>query len=246
MITYVESVVVRGEILARLGRGREAVSMARRAFSLSEGLAGRYPAEPVHSFATVEISVALGTFLHGVGLEDEAHDAFRTGYERGRSLKGRFPDRFPEIHETPTRAAARFGRFLLSADEPRLRDPIRAAALASEAIDLSPGSAEAWSVLGEAHYRARHWDEAIAALSRVVDKERDVAPSIALLLAMAHWQRGDEGRAITLRRKAIALFDGKPTTDAAWARLRDEAAELITYHSWPFAGARPDDWAASH
>ena len=76
--------------------------------------------------------------------------------------------------------------------ESNVRDDAKALALAGKALDLLPDSGDMWNVVGEAHFRARHWDEAIKALTKAGELRLDENVTGWYHLAMAFWQKGDE------------------------------------------------------
>ena len=57
-----------------------------------------------------------------------------------------------------------------------------------------------WNVVGEAHFRARHWDEAIKALTKAGELRLDENVTGWYHLAMAFWQKGDEQNAPMVRQ----------------------------------------------
>jgi tetratricopeptide (TPR) repeat protein len=86
-------------------------------------------------------------------------------------------------------------RLLATTCDPQLRDTTRAVSLATKAAELSPKEAAIWNTLGMVRYRAGEWREAIAALEKAMELRSGGDANDWLLLAMAHWQRGDRDAA---------------------------------------------------
>jgi serine/threonine protein kinase/WD40 repeat protein len=117
----------------------------------------------------------------------------------------------------------------------RLRDPARAVELAQKAVKLAPKEAICWNTLGVAHYRAGHWKEAIAALTRSMELQKGALESYdTFFLAMAHWQLGEKEKARQRydwaaqwldKNKDRLLGDGVCLEELN--RFRAEAAELV-------------------
>jgi tetratricopeptide (TPR) repeat protein len=113
------------------------------------------------------------------------------------------------------------------------RDPKRAVALATKAVELSPRSWHIWNTLGVAHYRAGAWRAAVVALEKVIE----IPPSKGgdsndwFFLAMAHWQLGDKAEARRWYDKAVPWMEkNMPQDDEVHdelRRFRAEAADLL-------------------
>src|SRR5262249_17898339 len=97
-----------------------------------------------------------------VGLE--ARIRFYIGREQWDKVladKAEMVRKSPRSHQLRIQLAM----MLLECRDPALRDPRRAVELAREAVQLKPDEDGSRVVLGQAHYRAGEWKEAVAALT---------------------------------------------------------------------------------
>jgi len=97
--------------------------------------------------------------------------------------------------------------YLATCREPLVRDPERAVALASRAVQLNAGNADAWNTLGVAHYRAGDCKTAIAALEKATQLSNGGDGTDWFFLGMAQWQVGDMDKAHTCYDKAVQWTD---------------------------------------
>jgi serine/threonine protein kinase/tetratricopeptide (TPR) repeat protein len=111
---------------------------------------------------------------------------------------------------------------------PRLRNPVRAVALAREAVEKAPQEGTIWNTLGVALHRTGDWEAAIVALEKAEALEPDkYLAHNGFFLAMAHRQRGESDPALRWYHKAVAWMDKNgPEDDLLW-RFRAEAAGLL-------------------
>jgi hypothetical protein len=92
---------------------------------------------------------------------------------------------------------------------------------------LAPLVSESWEVLGEAEYRAGHWDAAIEALDRSAKLGFAVGPEEAFFRAIAHWQVGHKKEARQWYDRAVGGMDRQRSRNDDLRRLRAEAAALL-------------------
>jgi serine/threonine protein kinase/tetratricopeptide (TPR) repeat protein len=120
---------------------------------------------------------------------------------------------------------------LVANPDPRRRDPVRAVALAKEAIELAPRDDRFddrfWYLLGVAHYRAGHWKEAVGALNRSQGLGPGLQSESDFFLAMAYWQQGKRKKARQWYDQAVQWMDKSQPKDKELRRVRAEAAELL-------------------
>jgi serine/threonine protein kinase/WD40 repeat protein/Tfp pilus assembly protein PilF len=104
----------------------------------------------------------------------------------------------------------------------------RALAWARGAVDLDLKNGSYWNTLGVAHYRAGNWDDAIKALSKSheIDRDREFAHN-AFFLAMAHWQRGEKEEARRWQADAVRWMEKHAPSNAELRRFRAEAEQLV-------------------
>src|SRR5262249_26787852 len=82
---------------------------------------------------------------------------------------------------------------LVTAADPKVRDPRQAAQLAAKAVELSSDDGAYWKTLGVARFRAGQWAEAVVALDSTMKKLPKADDSaLWFFLAMAHWQAGQK------------------------------------------------------
>jgi Flp pilus assembly protein TadD len=116
---------------------------------------------------------------------------------------------------------------LANGPDPGARDPSRAVALASRAVEEEPEKASYWNTLGVAYYRAGDCQSAIVALEHAVELGADGTGFDHLFLAMAHARRGDhEGARLWLRR-GDDWIETHRRDHLELRRLRDEANDLV-------------------
>jgi serine/threonine protein kinase/Flp pilus assembly protein TadD len=135
---------------------------------------------------------------------------------------------------------------LATSSAAEFRDPKRAVALATKAVELAPkgrliwntlGAAHyragdwkaaiIWNTLGAAHYRAGDWRAAITALEKSMELGQGGDALDWFFLAMAHWQLGNKEQARTWHDKAVAWMDKHMPDNDELKRFRAEAAELL-------------------
>src|SRR5262249_43661708 len=144
---YAEAHNSLGGALCRKGEVDEGIACFRKAIKLD-------PKSAVAHFN-------LGNALRNQGKLDAALDEYREALR----LEPAAADARKQLTVTLNKRA-----WILATDpDPRKRDPGRAVKLAREAVGLAPRNAGAWNILGAAHYRAGHWEAALAALQKSMD-----------------------------------------------------------------------------
>ena len=120
---------------------------------------------------------------------------------------------------------------LATCPDPKLRDPDRALTTAKKAVELAPKEASQWKTLGLAHYRAREWASAIAALQESMKLRKGGDSALWFFLAMAHWQLDHKEEAAKWYAEAVKWMDKNAPQDEELQRFRTEAAELLKMES---------------
>jgi serine/threonine protein kinase/tetratricopeptide (TPR) repeat protein len=118
-------------------------------------------------------------------------------------------------------------RLLATSADSKVRNPSRAVALASKAVELGPKSGHFWNTLGAAHYRAGAWEAAIAALNRSMKLRKGGDSFDWFFLAMAHWRLGDKVQARKWYDRAIQWMEKNVPRNEELRRFRAEAGELM-------------------
>lgn len=116
---------------------------------------------------------------------------------------------------------------LATCAEVELRDASRAVALASEAVKITPLSAENWNTLGTAHYRSGDYRAAITAVNRAVALRRRDDSFDWFVLAMAHWKLRDKDQARKCYDEGLRRIQTNRRDRGELSRFQSEAAELL-------------------
>ena len=119
---------------------------------------------------------------------------------------------------------------LANCSDPKLRDPARAVDLAEKAIAVDPKSRYLANTLGVANYRARRWQDAIAALNSSMELDNGGGSYDWFFLAMAYWQLGDKDQARDSFHRGVEGMDkaaAKYGNDEELRRFQSEAEELL-------------------
>jgi serine/threonine protein kinase/uncharacterized protein HemY len=109
----------------------------------------------------------------------------------------------------------------------RFTGAAEALSLAGEVVKAAPKVAKCWYVLGVAQYRAGHWQQAIAALTKCMDLSKGGDASDWFFLAMAHEQLGHKEEARQWFDRAVRWMDKYLPSPEELRRFRAEAAKLL-------------------
>jgi serine/threonine-protein kinase len=112
-------------------------------------------------------------------------------------------------------------------EDPRLRDPQQAVAMALRAVQLEPQEGNFWNTLGAARYRARQWNESVEALEKSMALRQGGDPYDWFFLAMAHRQLGQKDEARRWYRQTEAWREKHRQGGYELHLLQAEAAELL-------------------
>jgi tetratricopeptide (TPR) repeat protein len=200
------------DTLRTMGRLDEAEACLRRAIELAK------KHDPTGSYWGV-LYEKLGTVCHDLRRDNDAAEAFREAgvrYEKEDRLK-------PDVIWQKRLYAS----FLTRCPAVQFRDSERAIVLAKQALQAAPQVPEGWQILGEAEYRAGHWEAAIEALDHETRLGTKDSPGLALYLAMAKRQLGRRAEARRLYDQAVGWIKQRPSRDEDLLRLRAEAAALL-------------------
>jgi tetratricopeptide (TPR) repeat protein len=125
---------------------------------------------------------------------------------------------------------------LSTISETKLRDPQRAIALASAAVEAVPTRGDYRGTLGTAQYRAGDWKAAIANLEQAIQlrKTDDARHAFnGFFIAMAQSQLGEKNKAREWYDKSVAWMNQGLADDAVLTRVQSEAAELLGIKAKP-------------
>ncbi len=131
------------------------------------------------------------------------------------------------------RSLNNYAWFLASCPQIEFRDPVKSIKLAQEAISLAPDQWEYWNTLGVARYRARQWNEALAALDRSCQLGGGGNAFDFFFIAMAHYQLGQKEKADEFYVKAVHDSEGGSPLLEPVHHLRQEAEGLLGKRSEP-------------
>jgi tetratricopeptide (TPR) repeat protein len=126
---------------------------------------------------------------------------------------------------------------LATCQDPAVRDPARAVAMAEEVVAARPRVGAFWNTLGLAKLRAGDWAGAQAALEESMRLCGGGQRCDWLAVALVRWHRGDPADARRWYEGASGRTDGPPGhPDPVAAELQAEVASLLDP---PSAGSRP-------
>ena len=208
-----------GHLKRATGFRVEASDAYGQAVALREKLVERTPTHFQFARALAASYVALGHLCHEQG-QSEAAESW---YEKATATYRGFLKRNPDNPATCNDLAW----LLVTCPEPSFRDLAQALALARTAVGRSPQIGTFRRTLGIVYYRAGNWNETIAALKKATQPHRPGDASDGLVLAMAHWQRGDKVEARTWYTQAIDWMDKYKSQDDDLRRFRAEAEDLL-------------------
>jgi eukaryotic-like serine/threonine-protein kinase len=226
-VRFLECATVRGDILTRLGRGPEAEAVYRRTHDLSLKSADRLPKAGGFTEVNIRFLVGFAGFLRNPLRRDvEAREIYLEALI-GAELLLKGNPRGGQERELWTWAASCLSKLLSTSADPNVRDADKAVELAARGRDLRPEFGDAWNALGEAHFRARHWDDAIPALKKAGELRSDENVTGWYYLAMAYWQKGNREQALRWYREAARWMEKNPPKNEEFVRLRDEAEAML-------------------
>jgi tetratricopeptide (TPR) repeat protein len=201
-----------GVLLYSLGKLPEAEAEFRQALALDEQLAADFPSVALYREGRASSYYALGGVHEGLGQYDNAI----ADYSRAINLNAKTA--LPHN---------RLAWVLATCPEARLRDPARARAAATKAVELQPKDARFWQSLGWAEYQTGNWQAAIRALDKVKELGSPGDSLEWFPLAMAHWKLGHKDEARRWYDRAVEWMDKNNPRGPLLRRTRAEAAELL-------------------
>jgi tetratricopeptide (TPR) repeat protein len=200
-----------GRILADTGPTAEAEQHFREAVRLAKKLCIECPDTPGYRDTLIKGCADLVLLLAATGRIEEAE-------EPRRELASLQP-----LHAS---ASNQLAWLLAVCPEPSWRDPPRAVALASKAVDVAPDVAVHWRTRGAAHYRAGQWREAIADLERSNSLRRGGDSAAWFFLAMAHAKLDQQDQAHQWRARAVEWMEKHQPRNPVLQALRIETEKI--------------------
>jgi tetratricopeptide (TPR) repeat protein len=219
-------------LLQNTGRRREAEESFRRALRVQQTLAGFFPAVPDHQRLLALIHGNLGTLLWHADRLEEAKAAFR----RSLDIQEKLVTDFPKVPGYLLTLAG----MLANCPDSEFRQPARAVALATRAVELAPEFAPAWKSLGVASYRASDDATAVTALEKAVQLREGGDSADWFFLAMAQWRLGHKDQARKWHNQAAAWMEKHRPQDEELRRFRAEAERVLEIRSEPKSGKNQD------
>ena len=167
---------------------------------------------------------ALSVVLPRTGSAKEADTNYAEAEKIGKALEAQHSDIAEQLAEVYGWVA----RQLAEPADASEQDVQRAVELAERAVrPAKDRSAEHWTELGMAYYRAGKFDEAIEALEKPAPLRRADDPAPWVFLAMAHGRLGHKEMARQWYDKASACMQEKAPVDDTLHRLYAEAATSL-------------------
>jgi tetratricopeptide (TPR) repeat protein/serine/threonine protein kinase len=200
------SLVVRGRALEAIGRADEAQAAFARAFAMQpEDLSIRIYAMPhvSRTEAFIHALEELGTFLKE---HPNQPDAARLALAQAHN---------------------NLAWILATSSEIARRDPQRAVALATKAVELSPTEGSLWNTLGAAHYRTGDWTAAGNALNKSMELRNGGDAFDWFFLAMAECQQGNKDEARRWHDKAAEWRAEKARDNEELQRFEAETKDVL-------------------
>jgi tetratricopeptide (TPR) repeat protein len=201
-----------GLLLLNLGKLPEAEAEYRQALALDKQLAADFPAVPEYREGRASSYNNLGYVHEVLGQYDNAI----ADYSRAINLNAKWAS----THN-------RLAWVLATCPEARLRDPARARAAATKAVELQPKDGRFWQSLGWTEYQTGNWQAAIRALDKVKELGSPGDSLEWFPLAMAHWKLGHKDEARRWYDRAVEWMDKNNPKNELLRRTRAEAAELL-------------------
>jgi tetratricopeptide (TPR) repeat protein len=110
--------------------------------------------------------------------------------------------------------------------------------LAKRAVKATPTAGNYWGTLGNAHYRAGQWSEALAAFQQAAKLRNGGDGLDWLFLAMTHGRLGEKEQGRVWYDQGVEWMEKNNPDDGGLKHMRAEAAELLGVKD----GASSTDW----
>ncbi|QEH38911.1 Serine/threonine-protein kinase PknB [Aquisphaera giovannonii] len=213
--------------LKELGKLNEAKRVGGEAIATAERLAAEFPSIPDYRAMVADALDLMAVCQYEAGEVERGKQSARRAHEVWLPLMTAFPDRVDYRRKFAEFLTNEAQRRLIAADASR-REPAEAVHLARRACEVNPGQELGWKWLGLAEYAAGNWDAAIRAEEKnIAIRAGDGWAFLYLVLASAHWRRGDPEKAREWYAKAASRIaaGGSLADTPPW--LVDEASSLL-------------------
>ncbi len=174
-----------------------------------------------------------GLHFHFSGDKQQAREQFRKATANYAKSIEECPGTQLTYECQYVRSLNNYAWFLASCPQIEFRDPAKSIKLAQAAISLAPDQWEYWNTLGVARYRARQWNEALAALDRSCQLGGGGNAFDFFFIAMAYHQLGQKEKADEFYLKAVHDSEGGSPLLEPVHHLRQEADGLLGKRSEP-------------
>jgi serine/threonine protein kinase/Flp pilus assembly protein TadD len=226
--------------LSDSGSYDEAIAAYREAIRLKKDYPEAHMNLGILLWNNGQVDDAIAEYREAIATQQKFPERYVAHYHFGIALEknGQLPEAmaqysdairlkkdYPEAHNN-------LAWLLANCPETKLRDPQRAVALASNAVELAPKEGSFWNTLGTAHYRAGNWKKAVAGLEKSIEVRCGGDPWDWLFLAMAHWKLDQKEQAQEWYEKAVTWVEQNQqrlseSLREEVHRFRAEAAALL-------------------
>jgi tetratricopeptide (TPR) repeat protein/serine/threonine protein kinase len=223
-----------GNTLFNQGKAKEAIACYREAIRRKSD-----NAQPHYNLGTAltslgaeEHAAAEAAFREAIRLQPdfaEAHANLGTILHRQGKTKEALACLREALRHQPDLVEANEGLswLLVTAADPKLRDPAQAVDLARKVVERDPKNGYTLRTLGMAEFQAKKWTAAVDSLKKAADLLPDGDALAWLFLAMAHHQLDQPKQAREWFDRAERWIKEKESKDEIVLRFRTEAAALL-------------------
>jgi serine/threonine protein kinase len=200
------------------GRFPEAESWYRQELEINEGLLERYPTVPRYRVNVLNSSCSVADVLWAQGRQEEAGKAYRSAVAVATAGGDETPDLLMGL-----------AWLLATCPDSHVRDPGRAATLATRWVEQAPEDQDALRLLGAAQYALGDYQSAARTLTKAAATPGSGlwGEELKLTQALAHGRLGERERARACYDEALALLNKSQWWTAEVRRLCAEAEQVL-------------------
>jgi serine/threonine protein kinase len=215
-----------GALLEDVGDWEGAAAQDCQALEIWGRLAADSPGVPRYRLHLALCHQNLGLRCHAQGERASAAEHFQRAVALWTDLVAD-PPPGKEASEDREFVQKSYAWFLADAPDARWRNPDRALELAQKAVDAVPTTADYWTTLGVARYRAGKPAEALVALEQAARLRDAPCTDEEFFLAMIHQRLGAADKARQLFNQAVQHMEANQPGSEWLRRLRAEAAAVL-------------------